>query len=294
VKLLVIGATGQLARSLAEIPLEDRDHLSTKGRPEIDLLRPSTIDTAIAKAAPDLVINAAAFTAVDVAESEPERAFAINADGAGLVAICCQKSHIPLIHISTDYVFDGRKPGPYFETDDTDPSNVYGKSKLEGERRVIAECEHATILRSAWIHSPFGNNFTRTMLRLAEKNNTVSVVADQTGSPTYAPHLAEAILSVAKIILTEKPITSCRGTYHATGAGRASWFELAEEIFRQSDAIGGPTTELHPISAEAYSTDATRPANSVLGCSKMLQQFGVTLPDWRLGVADCVARICAG
>ncbi len=292
-KFLVIGASGQLALSLAEMSLAEGDRLSLAGRPDIDLLVPETVEAGIAGAAPDLVVNAAAYTAVDKAESEPDLAFAVNADGAGHVAAACERTRIPLIHISTDYVFDGRKFAPYVETDDAAPINVYGKSKREGERLVLAACENALVLRSAWIHSPFGNNFVRTMLRLAAENDEISVVADQTGCPTYAPHFAQTILSIARIVLADTTDAAPKGTYHAAGSGGASWFEFAEEIFRRSGNLAGPTAELNPIQAEMYPTAAARPANSQLDGAKLAQHFGITLPDWRLGVADCVARICA-
>ncbi len=293
-KLLVIGSSGQLARSLAEYPLAEGDRLVAVGRPDIDLLKPETMKAVIAGTAPDLVINGAAYTAVDEAESNPDLAFAVNAAGAGHVATVCAAARIPLIHISTDYVFDGRKAQPYVEADPVMPINVYGKSKLDGERRVRAEWPNSIVLRSAWIHSPFGKNFVRTMLRLGESRDHISVVTDQIGSPTYAPHLANIILTMAKVILSKNTRDISWGIYHAAGKGGTSWYEFAEEVFNQRAKRCGPTVRLRPVDTAMYPTIAKRPANSVLDGTKLAKQFGITLPDWRIGVADCVARICGG
>ncbi|WP_300300041.1 dTDP-4-dehydrorhamnose reductase, partial [Ferrovibrio sp.] len=191
-QIAVIGLQGQLARSLAELA-GDSLRVTCLGRPELDLTDPPTIAAALWKAPADIVVNAAAYTAVDRAESESDLAFAINRDGAQALATSCAQLGLPLIHISTDYVFDGQKTTPYVEGDDCNPQGVYGRSKLEGEQAVLAASSRAAILRTAWVHSPFGNNFVRTMLRLAGDRDRLRVVNDQQGSPTYAPHLAQAI-----------------------------------------------------------------------------------------------------
>ena len=199
-KVLVIGAQGQLARSLLEVAKSADTSVVAVGRPQLDLLKPDTVSRAIEDAASDVVINTAAYTAVDKAEAEPELAYAINAEGAGRVAEACARKNIPLIHISTDYVFNGALARPYREDDQTAPLGVYGQSKLEGERRVADVWQRHVILRTAWVYSPFGHNFVKSMLRLAANQAEIGVVDDQIGNPTYAPHLAAGILAVARQI----------------------------------------------------------------------------------------------
>ena len=201
-KVLVIGAQGQLARSLLEFAKSADISVVAVGRPELDLLKPTTVARAIEDAASDVVINTAAYTAVDKAEAEPELAYAINAEGAGRVAEACARKNIPLIHISTDYVFNGALARPYREDDQAAPLGVYGQSKLEGERRVADVWQRHIILRTAWVYSPFGHNFVKSMLRLAANRSEIGVVDDQVGNPTYAPHLAAGILAVARQIMS--------------------------------------------------------------------------------------------
>jgi dTDP-4-dehydrorhamnose reductase len=195
-----------------------------------------------------------------------------------------------LIHVSTDYVYDGTKATPYVEDDPTAPLGAYGRSKLAGEDAVRSAVRRHVILRTAWVHSPFGGNFVKTMLRLAGERPEVRVVDDQIGSPTYAPHLAEAILAIARIAV-EEPERRVWGTYHATGTGYVSWCGLAREVMRVSGAQGGPSANVVPITTADYPTPAKRPANSRLECSKLSKTFGVTLPDWQIGVSDCVMRL---
>lgn len=290
-KILVIGKNGQLARSLVAAKKPDGLDLVAVGRPEMDLAVPETLAPALDHYAPDVVVNAAAHTAVDKAESEPEVAHAINAAAPGLVAGACTRRGIPLIHISTDYVFDGSQGTPYCEGDPVAPLGVYGRTKLEGERRVAAACEQHVILRTAWVVSPHGHNFVKTMLRLAATRSVIDVVDDQWGSPTYAPHLATAILTIAHAHLAKGGKAPPWGIYHAAGTGEATWCELARTVFAQSADIGGPRAEVRPITTAEYPTSARRPANSRLDCTKLERTFDVRLPDWRMGIAECVLAL---
>lgn len=293
-KVLVIGREGQLARSLVDAAKQAGVEVVAVGRPEIDLAMPSTIGGAISQHAPGLVINVAAYTAVDQAEKEPALAFAINADGAGHVARACAAADVPLMHISTDYVFDGSKTSAYVEDDAVSPLGVYGSSKLEGERQVAAAHARHVIVRTAWVVSPFGHNFVKTMLRLAQSRPEISVVGDQIGCPTYAPHLASALLAVAQQIGRRDRAAAPWGVYHATGTGEATWFDLAQEVFAQSRRHGGAAASVKPITTAEYPTPARRPANSRLDCGKLARTFDVRLPDWRDGIAECVAVLSEG
>jgi dTDP-4-dehydrorhamnose reductase len=204
------------------------------------------------------------------------------------MAEACEQRGIPLIHISTDYVFDGSKPAPYVECDPVAPLGAYGLSKLEGEQRVAAACRRHIILRTAWVLSPYSHNFVKTMLRLGLRRAEIGVVDDQIGNPTYAPHLAIAILTIAHIHLVKDGGGLPWGVYHAAGAGEASWCDVARAVFLQSSRIEGPSPRVRPITTAEYPTPARRPANSRLDCSKLARTFGIRLPDWRVGIAECV------
>lgn len=290
-KVLVIGSSGQLARSLVQEASNKEMELEAVGRTEIDLERSDIVARLEAMEKPDIVINAAAYTAVDKAESEPELAHGINSDGVEQVALFCERGAIPLVHVSTDYVFDGASDRPYKEADAVRPLGVYGRSKLEGERRVARACSRHIILRTAWVYSPFGGNFVKTMLRLAQTRDQINVVADQFGNPTYAPHLAQAILSLAPLILKTDPASQAWGVYHASATGEASWYDFACEIFKQSASYGRTEPQVLAIATKEYPTPAKRPANSRLDCGKLDKTFGIRLPDWRLGTAECVGRL---
>jgi dTDP-4-dehydrorhamnose reductase len=290
-RLLVTGGLdGQLARSLNEAPASPSLDVVTAGPPQLDLLNSESVERTINAVRPNIVVNVGAYTAADAAEDEPQIVYAVNAEGPRYVAEMCERHGIPLIQISTDYVFDGTKGTPYVETDVPEPLNVYGRAKLAGERYVAAACTRHVILRTAWVYSPYGRNFVKTMLSLAASRSELRVVDDRMGCPTYAPHLAEAILQVAGAILSANSRTLW-GTYHATGTGEATWCELAREVFRRSAEQGGPAAKVHGITSEEYPTRAIRPADSRLDCSKLQDTFGVRLPDWREGVALCVARL---
>ena len=290
-QILVTGREGQVARSLAgRAPGHDVELLML-GRPELDLAGPAdAIVAAIEAARPDAIIAAAAYTQVDKAESEPDLAFAVNENGARAVARAAAKLRVPLIHLSTDYVFDGSKTEPYVEDDMTAPAGVYGASKLAGEHAVLAEQRNSAILRTAWVYSPFGANFVKTMLRLAETRDEISVVADQHGNPTSALEIADAVLSVA-VNLVERNEPELRGVFHTTAAGEASWADFAEAVFDTSARGGGPSATVNRISTAEYPTAAKRPANSRLDCSRLEQIHGIRLPDWRESLKVVVERL---
>ncbi|MHA6689587.1 dTDP-4-dehydrorhamnose reductase [Devosia sp. A449] len=284
-KLLVTGRDGQVARAIALAGSGDVV-VSCVGRPELDLTDPASIRAAIARHKPDIVVNPAAYTAVDKAESEAELAFAINRDGAGSVAAAAAEAGLPIVHISTDYVFSGDKTEPYVEGDETGPTGVYGASKLAGEQAVAAANPAHVVLRTSWVYAPWGTNFARTMLRLAADRDVVRVVADQYGTPTYAPDIAEAVLAVCLTIATNPDGADWRGVFHLTNGGATTWAGFAAEVFAQSAARGGPSARVEPITTADYPTPARRPANSRLNTDRFTRTFGHRLTDW----SDAVAR----
>jgi dTDP-4-dehydrorhamnose reductase len=289
VRVLVTGRDGQLARGLVEAAGAGVQVVAI-GRPDLDLADEKSVAAAIARERPDIVVNAAAYTAVDRAETEPAIAHAVNALGAEHVAAACAANAIPIIHISTDYVFDGTKDGPYVEDDPTAPINVYGRTKLEGEQRVAKACKRHLILRTAWVHSPWGVNFVKTMLRLATTRPNIGVVDDQFGSPTYAPYLAKIVLAAAARVAAD-PAGARWGIYHAVGSGDTNWHGFALEVFKQAAEQGLPAADVTAIPASEFPTTARRPANSRLNCDRLRLLLGLELPDWRTGVKDCVARL---
>ncbi|WP_060610670.1 dTDP-4-dehydrorhamnose reductase [Aureimonas altamirensis] len=284
-RLLVTGREGQVAQALLAKQTDDLQ-IEALGRPTLDLTDPSSIDRAIAAFRPDVIVNAAAYTAVDRAESEEETAFAVNATGAGNVAAAAAAAGLPIIHISTDYVFPGDKATPYVETDPTGPQGAYGRSKLAGEAAVAAANPRHVILRTAWVYGPYGNNFLKTMLRLAETRDTLRVVADQHGTPTYAPDIAEGILAVAQRLVSDASTPS--GVFHMVSAGETTWAGFAEEIFRRSAALGGAAATVEPIGTSEYPTPARRPANSRLDTNLFTRTFAYRLPTWQSGIERCL------
>ncbi|UHD47690.1 dTDP-4-dehydrorhamnose reductase [Aureimonas altamirensis] len=284
-KLLVTGRDGQVAQALLTRQTDDLQ-IEALGRPTLDLTDPSSIHRAIAAFRPDVIVNAAAYTAVDKAESEEETAFAVNATGAGNVAAAAAAAGLPIIHISTDYVFPGDKATPYVETDPTGPQGAYGRSKLAGEAAVAAANPRHVILRTAWVYGPYGNNFLKTMLRLAETRDTLRVVADQHGTPTFAPDIAEGILAVAERLVSDAKAPA--GVFHMVSAGETTWAGFAEEIFRQSAALGGAAATVEPIGTSEYPTPARRPANSRLDTNLFIRTFGYRLPKWQSGIERCL------
>jgi dTDP-4-dehydrorhamnose reductase len=290
-RIVVTGREGQVARSLVERGRLLGHEIVTLGRPQLDLAGdPQAIVTAVLAEHPDAVVSAAAYTAVDKAESEHDLAFAVNEGGARAVARAARESGAALIHLSTDYVFDGSKSSPYVESDCTAPIGSYGASKLAGERAVLAENPNCAILRTAWVYSPFGSNFVKTMLRLAGDREQVSVVADQRGNPTSALDIADGVMAVAKN-LAQGDEAKHRGIFHMTAAGEASWADFATAVFAISSAAGGPSITVQPIATADYPTAARRPANSRLDCNLLERAHGVLLPEWRTSLADVVERL---
>jgi dTDP-4-dehydrorhamnose reductase len=292
-RLVVTGSQGQVVRALAERgPPMDVD-LITLGRPQFDLLQPANIFAALETARPDVVVSAAAYTAVDLAESNATEAHAINATGAGEVARAAASLGVPVVHLSTDYVFDGALGRPYREDDPTGPIGEYGRGKLAGEQAVAAANPDHAILRTAWVYSPFGKNFVRTMLNLAATREEINVVADQHGSPTSAHDIADGVIRVARN-LKETTAPGLRGVFHMTAQGEATWAGFAEAIFALSRTAGGPFARVKPIPTSAYPTPARRPANSLLDNAKLAREHGVSLPHWRDALASCMARLVPG
>ena len=290
-RLVVTGRDGQVVRALSERAAATGVSVIALGRPTLDLAQPHTVTAALRAASPDTIVNAAAYTAVDKAESEPGLALAVNGAGAGAVAQAAAALGVPVIQLSTDYVFDGSADRPYREDDPVGPLGAYGRSKLAGEEAVAAAGPNHAILRTAWVYSPFGANFVKTMLRLAATRPTLSVVADQRGCPTAAHDIAEAVLTVARNLVDRPDATALRGTFHMTGSGEATWAAFAEAIFAISGARGGPRGDVLPIATADYPTPARRPMNSRLDGSKLAQAHGVVLPAWRSSLETCVARL---
>lgn len=290
-RMLVTGREGQLVRALCERAPAAGFEIIALGRPELDLAGPcDTLVEAVEAVRPEVIVSAAAYTLVDKAESEPEIAFAVNAEGPGALADAARSLQIPLIHLSTDYVFDGSKPAPYDEDDATGPQGIYGASKLAGERAVLTRNPNSTVLRTAWVYSPFGSNFVKTMLRLARDRDEVGVVADQRGNPTSALDIADGVLTVARNLLdNEDP--ALRGIFNMTARGEASWAEFAEAVFAASADLGGPDAKVRHIATSDFPTAARRPANSRLDSSRLARVHGVSLPDWHQSVKQVVERL---
>jgi dTDP-4-dehydrorhamnose reductase len=291
IRIAVTGRQGQIARALSEAgPALDVEIINL-GLPQLNLAAPETVGPALKNAAPDVVVNAAAYTAVDQAEREPENAFAVNGVGAGAAAEAARALGVPIIQLSTDYVFDGSKTSPYSEEDLVAPAGAYGASKLAGEKAVVAATGDHIILRTAWVYAPYGKNFVRTMLALAEIRDEVRVVDDQLGTPTYAPDIAIAIVGIARNILRNSTDPLLRGTFHLAGGEEASWAGFASAIFAFLAAKGRRTPALTPIATTDYPTAARRPANSRLNCAKLARVYGIKLPSWRDSLGICLERL---
>ncbi len=278
-RLAVTGRDGQVTRALQDRAGPDLDVLAV-GRPEFDLASGGDPRALFEALRIDMIVSAAAYTAVDKAESERDLALTINAEGAGRVARAAAMLNIPIIQASTDYVFDGTAQRPYREDDPTAPVNHYGASKLAGEEAVRAATPKHVILRTSWVYAPQGQNFLRTMLRLAGTRDEVRVVADQVGAPTSALNIAAAIEKIARN-LTEHPADDrLFGIFHLTDGGETSWAGFAEEIFRLSRKLGGPAARVIPISTADYPTPARRPASSRLALAKIGAKHGIVPPHW--------------
>ena len=290
-RIVVTGRDGQVVRSLCERAVGRAVEIVPIGRPELDLSMPAdAIISAIEGLRPSIIVSAAAYTQVDKAESEPELALAVNAGGPRALAEAARHLNVPIIQLSTDYVFDGAKSSPYVETDPTSPQGIYGASKLKGEEAVLSTHGDSAVLRTAWVYSPFGANFVKTMLRLAGERDEIAVVADQHGNPTSALDIAEGILRVADN-LVGNPDPALRGIFHMTADGEASWAKLAEAVFEASAKESGPVAKVRYIRTSDYPTAARRPSNSRLDSSKLAATHGVRLPGWRQSVTEVVKRL---
>lgn len=286
-RILVTGREGQLARSLAE-RAPDWAELTFAARPELDLADPASVERVVKATRPGAIISAAAYTAVDRAEDEPALAHAVNAEGVAALARAARHTDTPLIHVSTDYVFDGTADRPYRPDDPVAPVGVYGTSKRAGEQAILAsEADHA-IVRTAWVYSPFGHNFVRTMLRLAGEREELSVVDDQIGTPTSALDLADGLFA---LLAARQGTGWTSGIWHLAGTGETSWAGLAAHALATSARLGGPGTTVRPIATADYPTRAIRPANSRLNSDLFEAEFGYRAPEWRSSVDQVVERL---
>jgi dTDP-4-dehydrorhamnose reductase len=286
--VLVTGGSGQLASALAHAP-----GILRVGRPAFDFDRPDTIEAAFRAAAPRVVVNAAAYTAVDAAESDTAAAYRANAAGPAIQAGLCAAADIPLIHVSTDYVFDGTKATPYLETDPVAPQGVYGASKLAGEEAVRTSGAKSIILRTAWVYAATGKNFVRTMLAAGKTRDRLTVVADQHGCPTTAVDLADVILALIARVDQTGWDPSYDGIFHAAGTGETTWHGLAVATFEEAARHGAKVPAVEPIATADWPTPARRPANSRLDCTRLAVVFGVHLPHWRESLTRTIDTIFA-
>jgi dTDP-4-dehydrorhamnose reductase len=290
--MYVIGGQGQVSRSLREAATRDNDIAFGCGeRPDVDLLRPASIARALAEFRADIVVNPAAYTAVDKAESEPDQAFALNRDGARVVAAAAADLGVPVIHLSTDYVFDGTKEAPYVESDPVNPQSLYGQSKLAGELAVASANSQHIVLRTSWVYAPFGTNFVRTMLRLATERDSLRVVDDQIGCPTYAPDIAGAVIAIAKLLTTEGWHARFAGVTHLAGPDALTWYAFANDIIRGAALRGARSVPIGPILTSDYPTPAARPSNSRLSTARLASVFDVRLPPLERSLANCLDRL---
>lgn len=290
---LITGGSGQVGSALRETGLPDGVELVLPGRAELDLAALPDLDALIAESDAELIVNCGAYTAVDRAESEAELAMAVNGRAPGLLAEAAARAGIPIIHLSTDYVFDGQMAGrAYREDDPVAPANAYGRTKLAGERAVLDSAARAVVLRTAWVLSPFSHNFLKTMLRLGQERDELRVVADQLGNPTSAHAIARTIVRLGTQ-LTQGP-DAPTGIFHFVNAGEASWHALAEHIFARAAHHGRPVPRVEAIATADYPTPAARPANSRLDTARIRAAYGITPGDWRAAVDDIVDRLCDG
>jgi len=290
-KILVTGANGQLGLELKQLaPSYPAFDFIFVTREELPLESLDVIDSFITGHKPQYLINCAAYTAVDKAETEKELAYKINAEAPGIIAAACKKNNAQLIHISTDYVFNGMGNKPYKEDDITDPVNLYGDSKLQGEKKIMQFTPESIIIRTSWVYSEFGKNFVKTMLRLMANKEQISVVSDQSGTPTYAADLAEAIVEIISTL--ENPthhlsLTTSGGIYHYSNEGHITWYDFAVAI----KELSGSSCKVNPISTSEYPTPAKRPSYSVLDKTKIQQAFGIRTKDWKTSLAVCIKRL---
>lgn len=290
-RILVFGENGQVAHALGRACAMNGYVVRLAGRSSADLADSKAVSKMVDDFQPQLIVNAAAYTAVDRAEEEVVQAYLINQDGAARVANAAAAAGVPLIHLSTDYVYDGGKPTPYVESDATNPIGVYGASKLAGEKAIADINKDHVILRTSWVCSPYGTNFVKTMLRLASQREEIGVVDDQWGAPTFAEDLASAILTIAGMLMSAKDRSELAGIYHATGWGETTWCRFAKAIMAGSLERQGPSCRVRAIATHEYPTRARRPANSRLDCSKLARQFGIRMPAWEASLSTCLNQL---
>ncbi len=290
-QIAVTGIHGQVVSALRERAQSLGVNVTAVGRPILDLSKTGTALRALAAAQPDVIVHAAAYTAVDQAEQDMELAYQINTLGAGEVAAAAREFGVPIVHLSTDYVFNGEKPTPYVETDSISPLNFYGSTKALGEKAVTGQAPNHAILRISWIYSSFGKNFVRRILHVAKSRDTLSIVADQQGTPTSAIDVADGIIVVVKNLVSRPSESTLRGLFHMTAAGDTTWAGFGEAVFAASREAGGAFAFVRPIASKDYPQAAKRPANSRLNCTKIANIHGVRLPDWQSSLKLCVERI---
>lgn len=284
----MLGATGQVGRSLAELAWPDGIEATFRNREQVDLACSDSIAREFAANRYDLVINAAAYTNVEGAEDHQEAAFRVNADGPALLALHCAQMQACLIHLSTDYVFDGTFPGDHGEGHTPHPLGAYARSKEAGETAVRDTLDHHVILRTAWVYSAHGTNFLKTMLRIGAARDELNVVDDQHGNPTPACAIAYAAVAVAEQVLAGKPHW---GTYHFAGTPATTWYDFANAIFASAESVWGRRPTLSPISAKEWPSKVERPANTRLNCALIEHDYGIAAPDWRKDVAILVKSL---
>ncbi|PIE70637.1 MAG: dTDP-4-dehydrorhamnose reductase [Deltaproteobacteria bacterium] len=289
-RIAVSGSSGQVGWELMRRGQAAGDDMIGSDLPELDITEETVVREWIDSVAPDILINAAAYTAVDRAETDAQKARSVNAYGPRYLAGACRDANIPLIHISTDYVFDGSATVPYTEAAPTRPMGVYGRTKLEGELAVREILDRHMIIRTAWVYGVQGQNFVKTMIRLAGERETLRVVADQIGCPTFAGDLADALLHIARVVCSH-PSDTLNGTFHFCGSGSVSWHGFAEEIFRQARGrVPLQLTSCQPIPTTAYPTPAQRPAYSVLDCARIREVFGVSPRPWQIALSEMLSE----
>lgn len=300
--ILLLGGSGQVGREVQNLAQElmRPGSNSVAQQKKLSINAPSSVMVNLASAQsvkkifndsrPDCVINCAAYTAVDKAEAEQQQAFAVNRDGANFIAKMCNEFAVPLLHVSTDYVFDGNHGVPYVETDATRPLNVYGESKLEGEREICSHLSQHIILRTSWVFGQYGNNFVKTMIRLGQERGELNIVNDQRGCPTPARSIAETLLKISQEILEGRKAEW--GIYHYCGIPETSWFEFARRIFSAAHEIANiKVPQLNPIPTTAFPTPAIRPQQSVLSCDKIRKEFGIEQADWQTELRNVIGAL---
>ena len=292
--ILITGGGGQLARGLDAAARAAGLAATRVGRPEFDFDRPDSLDALMRDRAPSLVVNAAAYTAVDAAETDEAAAYRANRDGPARLATLAAAAGVPIVHVSTDFVFDGSKGSPYSETDPTSPLGVYGASKLAGERAVLSSGARAIVLRTSWVYAPEGKNFVLTMLNAARRTDRLRVVADQRGCPTRASDLAEGIVAIVAQLRRTGWRDEHGGIFHAAGAGWTTWHGFAEAIFANAARHGVAAPVVEPIATADWPTPTRRPADSRLDCTKLAATFGVRLPDWQASLSRTIDEILGG